>query len=247
MTALELVKATGAKYDPDHGDRVETLPDGTVVLYRDASHRYWHLTADGKTPLTAVSSVLGVLDKPGLLSWVRDVTIAGMNYWEVRDAAGTRGTTIHDAGEALAGGTMPDLDAFPDEDRGFVQSLARFWIDHSPVVHATEVIVASLTHGYAGRFDLLADVWPWGRALLDYKSSSRIYPVEMFCQLEGYEGAAIEAGHPPTDARLIVRLGEDGTYEIAQSCATFDDFLAVKAAFDARRRVERAHKAAMTS
>lgn len=232
------------KVEPKDGDRVEELPNGEIVFYGDKSHRYWWLTPEGKVPLTAVSSVLGILDKPGLLHWVRDVTLRGERFWDVRDAAGTRGTSIHDAAERLAlTGRAPKLSEFPEEDQGFVGALAGWWLQARPRKIATEVIVASLEHRYAGRFDLLADI-NGRRCLVDFKTSRRVYPREMFLQLEAYEGASLECGHPPTDARLIVRLGEDGEFEEAESCASFADFLSLKAAFDACKRIESDHKAA---
>jgi hypothetical protein len=230
------------KIEPKDGDRVEHLPSGEVVFYSDASHRYW-LLDDKKVPLTAVSSVLGVLDKPGLLHWVRTVTLKGEDFWDVRDEASTRGTSVHNAAEVLANtGTPPSLSDFPETDRGYVQALASWWLDARPDVIATEVIVASLEHRFAGRFDLLCTI-NGRRCLCDFKTSKKIYPREMFAQLEAYEGASVECGYPPTDDRLIVRLGEDGTHEVAESCASYGDFLAIKAAFDACKRIEADHKA----
>lgn len=238
---------TQLKITPKDGDRVEELPSGEIVFYGDASHRYWWLdpSEPRKVPLTAVTSVLGILDKPGLLYWVRDVTLQGQRFWEVRDEASTRGTSIHDAAEHLANtGRAPSLLDFPEPDRGYVQALAGWWLSARPAKIATEVIVASLQHGYAGRFDLLADIGG-RRCLVDFKTSKRLYPREMFAQLEAYEGASQECGHPPTDARLVVRLGEDGDYEVGESCASFADFLSIKAAFDACKRIEATHKAAV--
>lgn len=237
------------KIVPKEGDRVELLPNGEVVFYSDASHRYWHLEqgTEGKRPgkrtLYSVTSVLKVLDKPGLLSWVYDVTLEGRKYWEVRNEASTRGTSVHDAGQHLADtGEAPDLSKFPEDDRPFVQALARAWLALRPQVIATEVIVASLEHGFAGRFDLLADV-DGARCLIDYKTGRRVYPVEQFAQLAAYELAGTESGHPPTDRQLIVRLGENGSFEVAESCASAADFLAIKSVFDLQRRIEAEHKA----
>jgi hypothetical protein len=224
------------------GDVVTTLPDGEVIYYRDPSHRYWHLTLDGKRPLVSVSTVLNVLDKPGLLSWVREITLQGENYWEVRDASATRGTSVHSALEALATeGTIPKLADFPEEDRGYVQALAGWWLEAKPEVIASEVIVASLEHNFAGRFDLRCRI-DGKVTLLDAKTSKRVYPTTHFAQLEAYEGASVESGYDPTDQRMVLRLGGDGVYETAVSCASYSDFLGIKAAFDAQKRVEAAHK-----
>ena len=39
------------------------------VEYRDASHRYWIHVDGERNPAVSVTAVLGVLDKPALLSW----------------------------------------------------------------------------------------------------------------------------------------------------------------------------------
>lgn len=233
---------TACKVTVEPGDVVVDLPNGEVVYYRDPSHRYFRLTENGKEPLTAVTSVLSVLDKPGLLSWVRKVTLEGKNYWEARDEASTRGTSVHTALELLArDGTVPMLADFPEDDRGYIQALAAWWVDAAPKVIATEVIVASVEHRFAGRFDLLAEI-NGRRTLVDLKTSKRIFPVENFSQLAAYELASVESGYPETECQMIVRVGENGKFEVAESCASAADFLGIKAAFDAQKRIEKEHK-----
>lgn len=66
-------------------DQLLAMPDGSKVLYRDSSHRYWspsetldELPTPGAkvttTPLTGVTTVTGCLDKPALLPWVEEQT-----------------------------------------------------------------------------------------------------------------------------------------------------------------------------
>jgi len=54
-------------------------------------------------------------------------------------------------------------------------------------------------------------------------------------QLAGYEESAVECGQEPTDFQAVLRLDKDGSYELEESCATTEDFLAVKATFDSQR------------
>lgn len=235
------------KIAPGENDKVELLPNGEVVLYRDTDHRYFHLHEDGKKrTLYAVSSVCKSFgDSGGLVHWAWKLGSEGVDYRDVRDDAGTRGTSVHDAAELLAKeGVRPKLNDFPQEDRGYVQALANFWLDHKPEVVATEVITASLEHGFAGRYDLVA-VSHGRRVLYDYKTSGKVRPFAMFCQLEAYELAEVELGREPTDARAVVRLGEDGSFEVAESCATAQDFLHLLWTFKSEKRVAREHKQAL--
>ena len=48
-----------------------------------------------------------------------------------------------------------------------------------------------------------------------------------------------ECGEQPSDRQVVLRLaGADGDYELSESVASFDDFLAVKACWEAVRRIK---------
>jgi hypothetical protein len=166
----------------------------------------------------------------------------------VRDKAGNRGQAVHDAFEAWARtGLKPDPSIFPDEERGYVEGLLAFLAD-VPTIEplAAEVLVASVEHGFAGRYDIRFrtsephDVvvhrtpkkGPQYRRLApgiylgDLKTSKGIYASHSR-QLEAYEQASIESGYEPTVARGILHVGADGTYEFVRSWATFEDFRVV--------------------
>lgn len=176
--------------------------------------------------------------------------------WQfTRDKRATSGTSIHDALELLAReGRNPRLSDFPEQDRGFVRALASFWLDARPDVIATEVVVASGEHGIAGRLDLHARIMERdlvvdaesgeratfgpGRFLFDAKTSKAVYPVENFAQLAGYE-LLFQESHDArgTDGQIVLRLDESGSYEVALSTATPDDFLAILGAYEAAKRL----------
>jgi hypothetical protein len=195
---------------------------------------------------SSVEEIVGVPGSPGLL------TAHKLTVNHVRDEAGDRGTTVHDALEAWAtDGTMPDPAAYADEQRGYVQGLVAFLSDAKITPTSAEVIVGSLEHRFAGRYDLEAimeecelvtlldekkgietrSIVPAGAYLPDLKTSGAVYP-EMFLQLEGYEGARIECGYPATDARAVIRVTADGRYEFRVSPSRYEAFLAVKHCHD---------------
>jgi hypothetical protein len=160
----------------------------------------------------------------------------------IRDKAGTRGAGVHQALEDyMRSQKLPTLADYPEAERGYVRALASFLFEHRPEPLAIEHTVGSVTHGYAGRYDLRCRIG--GRVgLLDAKTSKRVYPESHFPQLEAYEAAAVECGADPTDFRAVLRLGADGKYELAESTATFEDFLGIKAAYDALARIKAAVK-----
>ena len=171
--------------------------------------------------------------------------------------AGDRGTNVHSALEAWAstkGEFFPTPVDFPDEERPYVEGLLKFIddCDGAVVPLAHEVMVGSAEHGFAGRFDLIVEITDkrqfvrkqykrkdsvlWspkpGRWRLDLKTSSGVYDSHHL-QLAGYEGASIEGGYPPCRGGAILRVDKEGYYELVPSEATFDQFLAVKSAYDA--------------
>jgi hypothetical protein len=189
----------------------------------------------------------------------------------VRDTAAERGQTVHDAFEAWgAVGTIPNPDDFPLEQRGFVRSFLRFIEDVGDkfVVDRQEVMVGSKQHLFAGRYDVRAHTTgeikvvtsalttkgeprkrgpiyttiPGGINLLgDVKTSKGIYGSHML-QLEAYEGASVESGFDPTQARGVIHFTDHGLYEFRRARASYEDFLAVLSTYRAMARVEESMK-----
>ena len=170
----------------------------------------------------------------------------------VRDKAGDRGQSVHDAFEAWARtGLKPDPSIYPDEERGYVEGLLAFLADVPSIEPiAAEVLVASAEHGFAGRYDIRFRTYqphdvvvhrtpkrgPTYRRLApglylgDLKTSKGIYASHAR-QLEAYEQASVESGYEPTEARGILHVAADGTYEFVRSWATFEDFRVVLAVY----------------
>jgi hypothetical protein len=164
---------------------------------------------------------------------------------DVLEDAGDRGNSVHTALEDWTlMGEMPDPELFPEEERGYVNGLVTFLRDVKLTPVASEVMVGSVEHEYAGRFDLIAElpeqeatvraspkrsrraIIPAGRYMLDLKTSKGIYDSHHL-QLSGYEGALRECGYGGTEHRAVVRPSPDGRYEIHLSPACYPEWLAV--------------------
>lgn len=178
---------------------------------------------------------------------VAHLTAEKLDVTKVRDKAGDRGKAVHDAFELWAKeGVVPDPEFFPSEERGYIVGLNAFLDDVQPEPLDSEVMIGSVRHGYAGRYDLRLHVprecevvykrtpkrgahyaiLKPGIILGDLKTSSGVYPSHSR-QLEAYEAASVECGYEPTDARGIIHVGKDGSYEFVRSTATIEDFLCV--------------------
>jgi hypothetical protein len=187
-----------------------------VTITRKGSGRGFVYHLD-RVKLPSVTQVTGMLPSKNLIDWAANATAdyavdhlrelvemppsAALNTlkrarYEITDPAKRRGTEVHKIAEPAIAGEPVDMDAVPPELRGYVESYMDFLdvVDPQPV--ATELVVASRKHRYAGRLDLIADLpevvcdgepIPAGRWLLDLKTGEKgIYP-ETALQTCGYE------------------------------------------------------------
>jgi hypothetical protein len=290
-------------------------PSGLEIAFFEEPRRAYAVRAaagEGEwAEVPSVTTVLDVLDKPGLPWWGQGVAIDGMlqlyemgvirpaadgklaiavaGTWvyatqeNVTDAltqhmltvnhtlrkAGDRGQGTHDAFEAWASlGVIPDPSQHPMEERMYVEALRKFCVDMGDAweTEGCEIAVASVEHGFAGRYDLRGKITkdvklttraltlkgeplvrgpkyvvvPEGtKLLLDLKTSKSIYGKHLM-QLEAYEGCAGECGYEPTDARAVVHVTKHGLYQFKRARATFEDFLAILHTYRTLQSVEEA-------
>lgn len=189
---------------------------------------------------------------------VRYLTQEKLTVNHVKNQAGDRGTAVHDALEAWAErGVMPIPEVYPENERGYVKGLVAFLEESAIQAVRSEVMVGSLEHQYAGRYDL--DAYSVGNEVcvhltekgkgdrraviepgllrLDLKTPSNVY-TEHHLQLAGYELAAVECGYEPSDDRVVVNVWPDGRYQAKVSKATAEDWLAVLGAYRALERIK---------
>lgn len=192
--------------------------------------------------IPGVTTILGNgCPKPALIEWSARKTIEyAVDYWdeltalpvserirrlsrarfEHRDAAARRGTEVHKLAEQLATGETVDV---PDELAGHVDAYVSFldsW-DVQPI--ELERVAVSYRYGYAGTFDLIAELRhptvPGRRVvwLLDIKTTeSGVYP-ETALQLAAYRHAThyvdaegIERPMLPVELVGVVHVRGDG-------------------------------------
>lgn len=231
---------------------VEVPSVSTVLDVLEKPPAYWGMRVGVRGVLELYNrEVLGVVDH--VTDYTEDEIITMLKQNELttndyRDRGGDRGQAVHDALENWARtGHMPDPGIYPEEQEGYVRGLVAF-LKSIPSAEpiACEVMVASVEHGYAGRYDLrirtsnphdvvyhhtpvrgnkLRRLEP-GEYLVDLKTSKDV-TAKHARQLEGYEAASIESGYEPTDGRGILHVSADGRHKFRRSWADFSDFLAV--------------------
>jgi hypothetical protein len=249
-------------------EQTTTTPAGIEIRFEDGlpgpdgkSKRRCYWVNGQKLP--SVTTVLNVLDKPGLKFWGEKIGVAGaialakegklplnvpaalsamqardLRIFQSSDKAASRGTLAHEDLLAVVTGEKPaDLDAVPRDQRGFLRGVAAFASQHRPEAIDTETMVASLVHGFSGRYDVRARLRGIdGVGLLDLKTTEELPRYknlavrppydENLLQVEGYDIASVESGYGKSDYRAIVRVDSKGEWDLTISWAEHDDFLA---------------------
>lgn len=220
--------------------RLDTLSlgDGYVLTYDDEKHRYDLLSPGGeKERLPSVSAIVNLYAKgKGFERYLWNLGRDGIDSDAALNEAKARGTAVHAALEAWNLERKVLVPGGPHA--GYIEALRSALLDLRPEVTSAEGMVASVEHRYAGRFDFTARI-KGHHVLVDLKTSKRINPLSMYLQLEGYEVARREMGLDPTDYRLVLQVGADGSYTVGESTATAEDFLRTLESYRRNKLIEK--------
>lgn len=178
------------------------------------AHTPYHL-ADGAI-VPSVTTVLGILDKPGLPHWAWECGMRGEDYREVRDAAADIGTLSHHLIACHLKGEAPDTSAYYSEAevekaKRCLAKYLRWESEHpiSPVMIETPLVSEEFKFG--GTLDLFAE-FDGEFILIDFKTGNGIYD-SMFYQLAAYWKLLEEQGWPVANARILRISADDGDFE----------------------------------
>lgn len=241
-------------------------PSGIAIVFKHSNHRYQIAPGEEKLRyVPSVSTVLDKALSKNLSGWAERNAVAGclevmraepeqaveewsvdealtymqhlnLRWWQKREQAALRGTSVHAAFESLGEGKIPKLSNFPVHERGYLRAVFAWWSEVEPEVDHNEVMLASNEHGYAGRTDLVAKV-DGRRGIIDLKTSKAVYESHHF-QLAGYRLALRESGYGEVDFTAVIRVGDDGTYEFRESWATEEQWLALLRSYYAQKQFE---------
>lgn len=273
--------------------------DGSIVVdYVDSTHRYF-LRKPYDRPLVSVTGIIGVYDKPALPYAAANVTfesvalvhregcvpafddadeLSGLLYgrklkhFQIWQGKADRGTFAHAVNQSwIEHGTVPERETVPEDYAPFIRSFGDFLRDHEPRFLTSEEIIASIVHGYAGRYDATLSVtkrcakskctcpkpckdkskcmticachlMDIGAVIRgDWKTSKAIY-AEYMAQLDLYEVGAKEMGEDEADHRCALRLGADGDYQFVLSRLPVGKSLDMVTGYRGKKRVENYHK-----
>jgi hypothetical protein len=235
-----------------------------ALRFKESTHRY---TLDG-LHVPSVTTILNVLAKPGLTKWAatsvaeyvadnkpgvghmyamgRGPMVAALKEvpWETRDAAGKRGTILHDYAEQIVNGEHVDV---AEEHADVMEWAIRFMEDWGIEPVLVEEAVGSREHRYAGMLDLVADHNRGPRAIFDWKSGKRIYTSTAFqcagyafAEFHGLDGIEQPMAKYGIEASYGVHIRPDGysVHPLKFGPDVYAEFLTIRHAFDINKRAE---------
>jgi hypothetical protein len=162
-------------------------------------------------------------------------------WWQQRNKAADRGVGAHDIFEGLSAGEVPDLGDVDPQWRGHAQGVFSFWSDYDPKPLVSEILVGSLEHGFCGRLDAVLEID--GRPVLcDLKTSKSGRYNSHHIQLDGYRMGLRECGYVEPEEMWVLRVGDDGEYEVVESPVQEGAFLATLNAYKMLQELDAALK-----
>ena len=166
--------------------------------------------------------------------------------WAKRDTAAVRGTDVHNFAEKIVNGETVEV---PEHLAGYVEAALAFMDDYAIEPVLVEAVVGSREHRYAGKLDLVADSSRHPRAIYDYKTTASgiygttawqnaAYAYAEFCGYGHEDGLELPMPGMGIKASFGVHLRPDGysVHPLSFSPAVFQEFLAIRAAYDANKR-----------
>lgn len=169
--------------------------------------------------------------------------------WETRDKAADRGSQFHLYAQTLLDGGDVEL-ADNDPLIPVVENALRFLDDWQIEPLLVEAPVGSRQHWYAGTADIFAayrdpQTGHAGVGIFDWKSGKAIYPEYAYqmCAYANAEFAGLGEDTQPlpeTDGAFGIHIRADGydVYPMRHTPEVFEEFLHIRAAFDAKKRAD---------
>ena len=206
------------------------------IIFEEKRHQYFKVENDGtREKIPSVTKIIGVLDKPALLSWASRITAeylialipeiksgnlvlspedakqlfykAKAEASRIRDEAADIGTQTHEAIENyLKTGKKPKGLA-PEIQKPFNGFLIFAKEMKLGKIIASEKILYS-DYGYCGKLDIVAYLGD-KKYLIDVKTSKGFYAPEMPMQLSAYCSAFQEMTKQSIDGVGIIRLDKE--------------------------------------
>jgi hypothetical protein len=167
--------------------------------------------------LPGVTTVLGLINKPGLLKWAHECGKNGIEMEAVREKAADIGTIAHALCEAHLRGMELDTSNVSPEmldraETAFVKFVT-WWDREGLILNCCELAMVSEHMQVGGTLDILATRTDGRLVLVDLKSSKAIYE-EMLIQAAVYAAMYEETQGQPVLDVYVVRIGKEDADDV---------------------------------
>lgn len=179
---------------------------------KNKTHTVYTNSLGEKIP--SVTTILGMLDKPALMHWAWDLGTKGIDYRKARDTAASVGTIAHYLIECHLTKQEPDVSGYLSENVNNAQTAYLAYLDFEKannieIIHS-ELRLISEEYMFGGTVDCYCKL-NGKLALLDFKTSSNIYP-EMRCQVSAYKRLLEENNYQVEEVHLLRIDKETGEF-----------------------------------
>jgi hypothetical protein len=179
-----------------------------TTFKKAVAHQRYRLS-DG-TLVPGVTTIVGLLNKPQLVSWANRLGLQGIDASAHVQAAAGAGTCAHEMIQEVLGGPAVDLSKYSGEEIAQAQNAAskfKAWLaEHAMETQAIEMQLVSERHRVGGTIDwygMLDGLY----TLVDLKTSGRVYD-EHIIQVAAYARLMEEADYE-IDRVRILRFSRD--------------------------------------
>ncbi len=216
------------------------------IEFDEKKHKYY---VDGEEIPSVTTILKSVVNKPRLTYWAiarvvdyindnvkDDIDEDGWNELlinakkapdSIKNESAGKGTEVHRWIENYILGKKKKISK---ENKGYINAF-KDWLKHNKGIKLleSEVLVYNNVEGYGaycGTLDILAED-ERGLIVIDIKTSRNMYP-EHIMQTSAYQGAYESMTGKKIVARIVLKLGEDGTYNVFLTKEFENDFNAFK-------------------
>ncbi len=203
----------------------------TEALKGTKAHQRYRLQ-DG-TIVPGVTTITGILNKPGLVKWANNLGLQGIDVAKYVDQTAIIGTCAHEMVQEYLGGPKVDRTAYTPEQLDKAENALLSFFEwekaHKMKTVVIEQQLVSEVHRFGGSIDWYGEID--GRfELVDFKTSSAIYPEHKLQVAGGYTTLLLENGYR-LDGIRIIRIGRDESENWDQHIFTPTDVARYQDAF----------------
>lgn len=198
------------------------MSDHKKLKKASRAHTVYKLENGSRVP--SATTVMGLLNKPFLITWANNLGLEGINSSEYRDEAADIGTLAHAMIQAHLSGSEVDFENYSPMQLSLAENAVIKYYEWEKGRKLEPILVegklVSEQFKYGGTVDLYCKL-DGVYTLVDFKSGKALYN-EHFGQLAAYKSLLEEAGHK-VDAVHILRVGRDETEGFEERTFKGDD------------------------